>query len=281
MKVNWVVDKSILESRNTVGDLKQAIIDCGHNYYETQYIPFARPEEMDYGLPKFQKQPTILYGSIGFVQKCPFRYSPGSYGMNSFMNCNEYYTRIPSEWLLNYESIFIPFGIFAKNLDYFFDLFGEENLFIRPNSGFKTFTGFPVSRKEAAFEINSSMQLTSVLPSTICVISKVKNIKSEARFLIVDGHVVAGSTYRWNDILDIRSDYENAACVLATKMAWLKEWQPDTIYTCDVAMLDTGEAKIIEINAGSSSGLYAMSKKVVVNAISEQSIKDYNDFFGY
>lgn len=48
-KLTWVIDKEILNGPNVVGNFAEAIINAGHDVYMSQYIPFASPEELDYG----------------------------------------------------------------------------------------------------------------------------------------------------------------------------------------------------------------------------------------
>jgi hypothetical protein len=108
----------------------------------------------------------------------------------------------------------------------------------------------------------------------LILISSKKNIKCESRFVIVDQKVVAGSTYRYDGKLDIRSDYFDGAKKVAEAMASL-DWQPDVCYTCDIA-LHNDKFKIIELNIFSCAGLYACDLEKVINAVNELRLK-YTD----
>lgn len=269
--INWVLDAYILDSRSLMGDLPQAIIDSGANFYETKYVPFA--DEQDYGPADWVKEPTILYGTHGYLKRCKIPFVPGGYGLSESMHCNHYYSRIPSDWLLNSQFVMTTFADLQNNPSKYFDLFFTSKLFIRPNNGFKTFAGMIITRDNVDFELNSSMQLTSVMPETIILVAPCQKIDGEFRFIIGDKHVIDGSEYRWNSVLDIRHDWPQDCWDLAEKMAQ-HTWQPDVVYSCDVALSENGPM-IIEINSFACAGLYACDKNIIVNRVNEIAQKDF------
>ena len=61
--------------------------------------------------------------------------------------------------------------------------------------------------------------------------------------------------------------------MLVNKIA-TAEWQADRVYVCDIALLDNDVAKVIELNAFSSSGLYACDTLKIVEAVSEEALKE-------
>jgi hypothetical protein len=75
--------------------------------------------------------------------------------------------------------------------------------------------------------------------------------------------------------LDVRRDTHPICDTMAQKVAEA-EWQADRVYICDVALVDsapyeggTKQAKIIELNAFSCSGLYACDTYKIVEAVSK------------
>lgn len=272
MKMNWLVDTTILESRSVVGDLLGAIQEnpkC--NLFTTKYIPLS--DEQDYG-SFTHKDPVVLYGTIGYVTKCKTAFYPGNYGVHNNTNVLTYMTNIDNELFLNSDYIMVPFYKLKKYHKWLFDLFNTDDLFIRPNSGRKTFTGYTITRQNADFELSSSMQLTSVTDETICLVATAKRINAEYRFVVGAGDVIDGSEYRWDNKLDIRHDFSGEAFDLARKVAQL-EWQVDRVYTVDVADTDDGP-RIVELNGFSCAGLYACDKKLVVDKVTDIAIEDYN-----
>lgn len=266
--VRWIIDETIIDNPNTVnGTILDALIDLGYSHYVGKYQPFVEPQ--NYGV-EYIGIPNILYGSINYVEKCKRGFIPGAYGFNRNIRCDVYYSYIPNKWLLNDDYVCVPFYKIKEAVE----LCEWHDVFIRPLSGHKTFTGFVATLENIEFELKSTMSLTSCYPETMCLISSAKNIYAEYRFLIGNKEIIDGSEYRWDNKLDIRHDYDMECYDLAKKMA-NHSWQPDTVYVCDVAQTGVGP-KIIELNAFSSSGLYAMDKKKVVEKVSDIAIKDYN-----
>lgn len=274
----WIVDSLITDTVGG-GNIIPAIQNCGCDVFETKYVPFE--EKQNYGFDKYDNKsdlfyngrPYILYGTIGYVQKCKIPLFPGAYGINDNTNCNIYYSNLPEEWMLNSQFVMAPFQVIKNNPSRFFDLFSCSDLFIRPNTGRKAFTGYTITRENGAFELSASMQLTSVQGDTICLIAPAKNIKSEFRFVVGNKEVIDGSEYRWDNILDIRHDWLEDCHRLAQDMA-AYPWQPDTCYTVDVADTDEGP-KIIELNGFSCAGLYACDKDLVMGRISDIAQKEF------
>lgn len=280
----WIVDTMILDARNVTGDIISAIKKTGCDLYETRYVPFA--DKQDYGFLDgdktgrdaetgefFNKRPYCLYGTIGFVKRQYMAIFPGAYGINDNTNCNLYYANLPPEWMLNSEFVMAPFGVIKQNPQRFFDLFGTDDLFIRPNSGRKSFTGYTITRENAAFELDSSTQLSAVQGDEICLLSPAKKINSEFRFVVGDGEVIDGSEYRWDNILDVRHDWLEDCHKLAKKVAE-HSWRPDTCYTVDVADTPDGP-RVIELNGFSCAGLYACDKELVFGRVSDIAQKEF------
>lgn len=269
-KPNWVIDRHILESETDQGDFLPALLASGSDIFLTRYVPFA---DNEYGPESWRKEPTILYGSWNYINKCGLIYTPGAYGFTKNLDVNVYYNHVPNDLLLNGDGIFTTFGQLKNNPKRFFNLFNTKNIFIRPVSGFKTFTGFPVPENEMDYELNSTMQLSSVMDDTYILIASAKEINSEYRFLIVDGKVVDGSEYKRNGKTSVFPGFATKAAKVAETMAQ-NPWQPDTVYTCDVASTLAGY-KIIELNSFACAGLYAMDKELVINAINDAAMKEF------
>lgn len=277
MKTNWVVDQYILESRSVSGDLLQAIRDSGSQLHLTKYIPFE--PNQDYGPDQWTNEPTTLYGTHGFISKCTRPFVPGAFGVSDDMNCSSYYTKYPKEWMLNEDFIMIPWGTIVDDPQLVDSRFRscDEDIFIRPNSGFKTFAGSVFKNDEnIKYELDLFARSAHIDRSTICLVAPTQQLQGEFRFIIVDGQVVDGSEYRWDGVLDIRKDFPQVCWDAADQVAKF-DWQPDVAYTCDIALV-YDQPKMIEINSFSCAGLYACDKRKVVDAINAVAAKVYNDY---
>lgn len=272
MKVKWTIDEYILESETLVGDIKQAVLDSGAELHVTKYVPFQ--DHQDYGPWKDFDDCVILYGTHGWLRRCERAFTPGAYGITNNMNCSVYYSNIPVKWMLNGQDlIFLPYGYVKNNIERVFKRF-KKGFFLRPDSGFKTFPGTIVTPSNFDDEFNSTMKFSSVHEQTMCVLAPLVDLHGEYRFVVGANEVIDGSQYRYNNILDIRHDWPKEAWKLAEKMS-KHEWQPDTVYTCDVAMTNKGP-KIIEINSFACAGLYATDKNLVVRRINEIALNEFN-----
>src|SRR5690606_23783656 len=114
-------------------------------------------------------------------------------------------------------------------------LFGAYNgkFFIRPDSPFKTFTGYLLYPGIFTNEINSLFQLSAATAETLVCIASAKDIDNEYRFVIVNGEVITGSDYSWDENHVPQPIYPDECLALAELVA-KNEWQPDVAYTCDV-----------------------------------------------
>lgn len=159
--------------------------------------------------------------------------------------------------VLNRSGVFLPFGMLQSPRPVLLSWIGEEgSVFIRPDSGRKLFTGFVAKvASDGSLSIGDEHQTRLVAPDAMCLVAQAKNLAPiEWRFWIVNHKVVASTPYSW----DAEPEWEPApeSCVaVATAMA-ANPWQPDLAYVVDVVEHD-GETFLLEINAASTSGVYA------------------------
>lgn len=270
-KIVWVVDEYLLDNHIFYERIPQTIRDLGYKLHLTKYVPFGDTKDQDYG--HFSSTDiVILYGTHGFVSKAPKYYFPGAYGLQGECNNWSYYTQfLYNQDLLNSDWIMTTWNEFQNNTEKFRPWFVNDHVFIRPNSGFKTFAGFVHDVNDPLF-LSGHMQTTSVMPETLIVLSKPKKIQGEFRFVIVNKNVIAGSEYRWDNKLDIRADYPLECFELAQKVA-KSGWQLDDVYVCDVAATESGP-KIVELNSFACAGWYACDQKKIIDAVSKLAYDD-------
>jgi len=173
-------------------------------------------------------------------------------GMSSIFDWNQYSTFIPIKHLLN------PKGsgrmmTFAEAMDSGFDL--PERVFVRPNTGWKPFTGFSCSRGDLWQELNALSQTEHVDPSEIVIVFDEKNIVQEYRYWIVDSKISTCSSYSW-DTEDICKKPEKDIDNFVESVLQYPDNIGLTEYVIDVAILGDGSIKVVELNALSTSGWY-------------------------
>lgn len=210
----------------------------------------------------------VIVGSIPFTRHFMSVYRdtrPGAYYHEDRYRCTNYMHRFPADWLLNHEHVMIPFGDFKRRLDWFYEVFKSEQLFIRPDSGGKVFTGLSFTREKAEQELSSLWQLSRVPDNALILVSAGVPIEVEYRFVIVNRQVISGSQYMRAGKIAIAPEVDERCQALAEKVA-SHGFQVDIAYTCDIA-LSGGEPKMVELNAFSTSGLYACDYRAVFHAV--------------
>ena len=225
--------------------------------------------------PEADNKCVIIYGSHQFNRALQGRYTPGSLGLTTRTAFSSYVSNIPPEWLLNHQGVMCTWKHFSQRRAFWEWTYGGGGVFVRPDSGFKTFTGQTISYDNWEEGIKLVDQTSSVMDETMIVVAPMQEILGEFRFVIADRKVVAGSEYRWDDKLDIRRDWPPECEELAQKVADL-DWQVDCVYVCDVALTPHGP-KIVEVNSFSCAGLYACDLHAVVEAVSAAAYKEMFD----
>lgn len=274
-QITWLVHPGIL--RYTAERLPAEIRAQGMSCLEFDIpSPYDPPE-----LPDLSDQCVVLYGPIEFLRRFnpDGRFQPGNLGKNDRTNVTAYMSNLPLHWFMNWRGVFTTWSMFKQDGPIWLHRFHLakpvlDRVFIRPNSGFKTFTGQCIRGDEWAHDIETMDQLTGVMDETLIMVAPPIDIQGEFRFVIADGKVIAGSEYRWDGKLDVRRDYP-AECFEMAKQVAEHPWQVDVAYTCDVALTNEG-AKLVELNGFSAAGLYACDIPKVVTGVSAAA---YNERF--
>jgi hypothetical protein len=184
------------------------------------------------------------------------------------------------------------FGPYMLNDDAQFCTFGElafeGTKFIRPVHDSKSFSGTMIDGAELAewkkrVEDTSDGYATLTMDTPVMYASP-KKIDLEARFFIVDGTIVTGSSYRTlgRQIMYQRVDSNNP--MFQPMVEFVKDMlavdctdESDTYdstyaepievaYVMDIGLVD-GEYKVVEINTLNSAGFYASDMGAVVRAL--------------
>ena len=218
----WFVSKAFSwEAQDVHGSTEDALRQKGIKFYE-----FYRNEDGDYVCddklpftyddrdgPQFTycyEGPVILRGPIKFVNSMLRKYPSVNFvtHFKDGFNCTEYLSNYPKEWFLNSDAYFTTFGLLRNSKI-------TKPCFIRPNSPFKSFTGFTLTSENFAVEMNSLEKISFLEPHDLILVSENKVIDSEFRYVICNKEVIGYSEYRWDGVLDIRRDtlFSNAEAI--------------------------------------------------------------------
>ena len=268
-QVKWAIHTDILD-RPGLPSLKKVLEDEGVEYFHSDY-DFEKREYAD--IPYGIGECVVMYGPIQFIRKKNRGFIPGAFGFKKDTNTSHYMSQLPRKYFFNYDAIYLPFGSLLDMKHQLFSIFGDH-IFIRPDSGFKTFTGLDIHKDEFETEISSIKQTKNPGPHEMCLVASKKEILGEYRIVICEGKVVTGSQYRWDGKMDVRIDVHHDAWNFAQDYVATADWQLDTCYVVDIFLSEYGP-KIGEFNSFASSGLYNCDRKAIIRAVSEAAAKEW------
>ena len=261
-KIKWLLEKDTFDDNQDalVAALKERDID----HKVVPYIPF---EGASGRLPATfaPEDAVVARGSIQFIKRvqreCPW--TPGSYATWRNFMCNRYYPHY-YEFLLNQNVRMLPFGLLDRLKD---EIYRDSGcVFVRPNSGTKTFTGKLVPKSRFDEILGMERRCYEIEPEEIVVIAPAVGIEAEYRFIVAGDEVAAGCTYRLSgQSVDLPTWDPAAEDFLRTVLDSVK-WRPDPVFTADVAKTAEGH-RLIELNSFSSCGLYLCNPGSVVDAV--------------
>jgi hypothetical protein len=108
------------------------------------------------------------------------------------------------------------------------------------------------------------------------IISTPKTIHSEYRFFVVRGKIITASLYNcYGEFIIHNIDDRSPSIKSSNDKLWrfaekmIDTYSPDESFVIDVAMLDTGEMKVLECNCINCSGFYAVDIDTLIRSITE------------
>jgi hypothetical protein len=172
------------------------------------------------------------------------------------------------DYLLNDRYCFLPASEIVRKQWWLWKTFGEEcEIFMRPDSGLKRFTGglFDIQNIERGW---SQCYDATKDKDYFVLIAKPQAIKGEWRIAINNDEIIGISSYRCHGLETQVPHAPKEITDLASRIIRNHTWRPDNIFTLDLALLPNDQAKFIEVNAFCSSGLYAMDLKKLIQKLS-------------
>jgi len=271
MTVNWILEPKILDDK--LDEVKSVINDFGDYAYEKEpywQIKNGAKEK----LSNLMDRPTLALCSLGAAQFINNTLlSPGVYCDLPSLKVSEY-SRCFYDYMLN-QYIYLPLWQIEKEKEKLYSLFGvNEEIFIRPNSAFKTFNGMILSKVLFSFELMDINNLVKNPFELVCVATP-KTIYREWRLFIVRGCVVGASQYKYKGKSEILADCPDFIKEFAEFVISSSQFG-ESCYCMDIAETFFGP-KIIELNSFSCSGLYACNVKDVLTAVRQVAVDDYVD----
>lgn len=273
MKTKWLLQEDIFQEN--IDELQKTIVSQG---MECKFIKYAPFDKHQYFYDFYHEDDCVVfYGSLNLsrkIQRCT-EWIPGSWCYLKKFECTYYYSKF-GEFLLNNRYIMLPYGELIRQKEFLYETLGNsECLFVRPSSGFKSFTGTVIHIDEFDRKIEN-FGAYDIEDHHVVVVSEPKNIWQEWRLFVVDKQVVTGSLYKESRKISHSPNVPNEVIDFGNSIANL--WQPDPAFALDVCRTNSGELKLVEINSFSSSGFYACDKNKLVKSISEMALKEWKEY---
>jgi hypothetical protein len=220
----------------------------------------------------------VFCGSLGFAGQAQreAQWIPGVYNNRNSFLCSSYYPHF-GDLLMAEHYTMLPFGDLLRRRKWLFEEFGQEDtIFLRPNTGFKLFTGKLVHQDTFKRDLDQ-LGCFYVDPGEIMVVSEPRNVEDEWRFVVVDHKLVASSSYRIAGEVVQEAGAPEAANDIALSIAG-RPWQPDRAWVIDVCRTRSNNYYLVEINSFSCSGLYACEAEPVVREVSRVALQEWEEY---
>ena len=292
MKPLWILGKAIFAE--DMGAIKLAITQNNMSWIEVGYVMgdlFVDRGGEGISLQSYIKDyscsgPMFMYGSLQMVKACN-RHCPRvqTYCNLEQFKCSYYYPRL-SGWLLQQEYLMIPYGEIERKKNFLFNTLGDNDcIFVRPDDGFKTFTGQVLAKDTWKRDKGSLDSYELVPPETICIVARPINIEKEWR-LIVGGEdceqkVVAGSQYKVKDRLKELREVPQEILTFAQDVLSSVDYHPDPFWTLDICQTRDGDIRVLETGSLSCAGWYKSDPDAIVRTVSDYIDKEWEILYDY
>ena len=283
MKVGWLIDAEAFPAY--ADELAAEVSRCGGEsvFAARPDAPYSWDDVNSSYRRAFPRETCVVtHGDIDLVTRVQLdgRWKPGAFAATHRFFCSHYYSRVGGlttspaasdsqlqPVLLNHDYFMVPFGELPRRLDALLEALGvEQQLFVRPDSPLKLFTGMTIHR-ETFPQDYELMGFYDVPLESLVVVSSPKTIEQEWRFVVVDGKVVAGSLYRDGEADVTLPARDEGARALAEQVAAM-DWQPDPVWVLDICRTMEGKYRVLELGGFSFSDLYGCDLSLVVRAVS-------------
>jgi len=271
MKPTWLVED--FEADNSFGNLAEEVRRQGMECEVITYLPFQSGSYDVYG----DEDCVLIQGSINLVQQLQRdkKWIPGAWLTPKAFECTTYYAHL-GKYLFNDRYVILPRAEVARRMSWLLkDCFGTyEQLFMRPNSGLKTFNAglFPDLNWSSAWAWVEDY----TEPESLIIISTPKIIKAEWRFICTKDEVVTGCQYELGGEFIRAPGYPEAAKELAKEIAGV--YHPEPMFVVDICQDADDNYALMEIGSFSVAGLYACETEPIVRVASDLAVKEFEEY---
>lgn len=231
-------------------------------------------------LDYFNEDDCVIYFGpllLGSLIKHRAKWVPGVYYNIPQYKCTYYYPRL-SQFLLNSDYIMMPYGELVRRKDFIYETLGvQDTVFIRPDSGSKSFTGTVFYKEEFENRLDK-LCYGQLEPEELVVIATPQNLDGEWRLICVDGKIITGSQYKNKLGLKVKSYVPQEVWEYGQQVADAS-FNPDRAYCIDIGYREHyNDYKLIEIGCFSCAGLYASNRDIIVEEVSRIALEEWQEY---
>jgi len=272
MKCRWIVEN--FTDSEDYRDLIKAVRDTGrdcfvigrHNHFDFDASGYTEPECI------------IVQGSIQMTKnirgRLPQGCFPVAYNAWEKYLCSAFYPHF-TKFLFNDRHEFTTVKKLKEDRFHFYQKYGKEALiFIRPDTGEKTFSGQLLDLQDFDRFWENGIQCTAN-PEDAIIVSTPKTIIGEWRFVVSRRkEIIAQSTYQYQGKKTLIPSAPAGATALVKEILEVGYF-PDSVFCVDVCQDADGNFWLLELTSFSSAGLYATNKDAVAKVVSEIAEEDW------
>lgn len=260
-QITWVLEDEVFADSRS--GLKRAAESLGH-------ATISWRDEWWNGSrwPRLEGRPVLFHGSLGNAARirAEVGWRPGSFCNVPAFCCSTWYPRAAA-WLLNSKWKLLSARDFVGNSSSVLDELGcGMEVFVRPDSPLKPFSGRTLSRDKISLEaLDFGFYFED--PALQVIVAPVVHVGREWRCIVSGKEVVAVSSYvastRTAHSGPVGAEVINFARMLAQNLQ-----PPDPVYVLDVCE-GPGGLRLLELNPFSGADLYDCSAEAVAKAVAE------------
>ncbi|EPX83953.1 ATP-grasp domain-containing protein [Salipiger mucosus] len=206
-------------------------------------------------------EPVMCFTAIRLAQQAPNLNIPtiqsGVVASRFKLSWSNYAAQLPNDLLLNPFGILFPWQHLRTDdaVRCLKSFYGDDGVFIRPNSPWKPFAGFPTTWEAYDYNIDSYEKLESIEPGEITVIFPKKTISNiEWRFWVVAGKIATWAPYSWGDMEPSAQRMPAGMTEKVEEVIQNLEYYENNLV---IDMVETEDGvKLVELNGLTTAGFY-------------------------
>ena len=218
--------------------------------------------------PDVGKRAVVFHGSLGNASaiRSTFPWRPGAYCNTGAFRCSSWYPQAKDLLLHEQWRILPAIELVTGKHSLAASLGGVEEIFVRPDSPLKPFSGRVVPVEGLSLR-SLDFGFYFEDESLPVVVAPVREITREWRYVVVNGTVIAGSAYEATrreavPISPLGESWRFAESVAKQMPA------PEVVYILDICEADD-RLHVLELNPFSGADLYACDREAVVRAVAD------------